>query len=150
VYILKFTDDGLQDVRALPKNERNVLKKELKQKLANDPYGCTTPLRGALEGWRSFLWDNRRVVVKVYDDLRAIAIAGVGERNHTSGEDVYKKLEALAIKGKLAEQVLITLRGFTQPTMQDADSLRRTPGSVHPPSPHRIRRRRIHKSSSLS
>jgi mRNA-degrading endonuclease RelE of RelBE toxin-antitoxin system len=147
VYTLKFTDDGLHDVRALPKNERNVLKRELKEKLAKDPFNCTTPLRGVLEGWRSFLWDNRRVVVKVYDDLRAVAIAGVGERKHTSGEDIYRKLEALAIKGKLAEQVLITLRGFTQP--QNASNPREAHGVVHVPSTHRIRRR-THKSSSIS
>jgi hypothetical protein len=80
------------------------------------------------------------VVLKIYDDLRAIAIAGVGERDHNSDRDIYKKLEALAIKGKLAEQVLLTLRGFTRPVARETESLKRS-GSVHPPSPHRLRRR---------
>ena len=112
-YVIQFTDDGLGDARALPKNTRNSLRKEIQQKLARDPYGCSSELDEPLKGWRSFHHRNYRVVFKVYDDLRAMAIAGMGRRLPPSRSDIYKKLEALALEGKLAERVLKALRGFS-------------------------------------
>ncbi len=113
MYVLKFTQDGLADVKALPKNVKNALKKELQQKVAIDPYGCSIELEEPLKGWRSFHWRNYRIVFKVYDDAKAVAIAGVGVRLPRSKSDIYRKLETLASEGKLAENILRLLRGFS-------------------------------------
>lgn len=112
MYAIKFTDEGLADVKALSRSARNSLRKEIAGKLARDPYGCSTELRAPLRGWRSFHHRHYGVVFKVYEDLRAIAVAGVGRRLPQSSPDIYKKLEALAAEGKLAESVLSVLRGF--------------------------------------
>ena len=110
---LKFTDEGLADVKALPKNVKNALKKELQQTVALDPKGCAEPLIASLEGWFSFHYLEYRVVYKVFDDLPAVGIVGVGKHDRDATLDIYRKLEALAKTGKLAESVLATLRGFS-------------------------------------
>lgn len=113
MYTLKFTGEGLADVKSLPKNIKNALAKALPKKLSVDPYRYSTELTEPLRGWRSFHWGKYRIVFKVYDDLKVIAIAGVGERLPQSKSDIYRKLEILANEGKLAESVLRVLRGFS-------------------------------------
>ena len=113
MYTLKFTKDAIEDIRRLPKNVRNSLKKEFRAKLAVDPSACSIGFSEPLQGWRSFHWGRYRVVFKVYDDLRAIAVVGVGQRRPGYESDVYRKLEILARKGKLAERILRTLRVFS-------------------------------------
>ena len=115
MYLVKFTDDALENVKGLPKNVRNRLKKEILEKVAKDPFGCSRELREPLKGFRSFSYEHYRVVFKVYEDLNAIGIAGIGKRDAQSQADVYKKLHALAAEGKLAEKVLATLQGFSTP-----------------------------------
>jgi len=90
LFRLYFTGDGMADVKALPKNTRNSLKKLLIQRLASDP-----------------------LVFKVYEELGAIAIVGVGERQPQSASNIHRRLERLAAQGKLAESVLATLRGLS-------------------------------------
>lgn len=119
MYVIRFTEDGLADIKALPKNVRNFLKKEIQGRLARDAYGSSTELNEPLEGWRSFRCGKYRIVFKVYEDLKLIAIAGVGERLPQSRSDTYRKLEALVRKGKLAEKVLAALRGFSPPPEND-------------------------------
>lgn len=118
MYLVQFTDDALENVRRLPKNVRNRLKEEIRE-VAKDPYGCSKGLREPLKGFRSFSFGDYRVIFKVYEDLRAIGIAGIGRRDPRSQADVYKKLHALAEEGKLAEKVLATLRGFSAPLPED-------------------------------
>lgn len=49
------------------------------------------------------------MVLKVYEQQRAIVIFGVGA--HAAGsDDIYRRLEQLARQGRLAEKVLATLR----------------------------------------
>lgn len=115
MYAVKFTGEGLADVKALPKDARNFLRKHILGRLAQEPYSCSKELRRPLEGWRSFRCGNYRIVFRVYDDLQAIAVAAVGRRFPQSPSDVYKKLEALAAQGRLAESVLHVLRGFPRP-----------------------------------
>jgi mRNA-degrading endonuclease RelE of RelBE toxin-antitoxin system len=114
VYTIKLTENGLADVKALPRNVKNSLKAELLEKLATDPYNHSTELSSVLRGWRSFQWMDYRVVFKVYDDLKAIGIEAVGKHDHEAQKDIYKRLEVLVEKGKLANSVLSTFRGFTQ------------------------------------
>ena len=53
-------------------------------------------------------------VYRVFEDLKTVAIVGVGLRSAQSTGNVYRKLEALARTGKLAQGVLFSLRGFTK------------------------------------
>jgi len=115
VYVLKFTGDAVADIKTLiPKHLRGPLKKELQEKVAVDPRGCSHELKRDLDGYNSFTWQDYRVVYKVFDDLRAIAVVGVGLRSPQSKENIYRRLEVLARTGKLAQGVLFSLRGFTK------------------------------------
>jgi hypothetical protein len=68
-----------------------------------------------LAGWRSFHFGEYRVIYKVFDDLLAVAIAGVGKHDAEAALDVYRRLEAVAKTGKLAEAILLTLNGLSWP-----------------------------------
>jgi mRNA-degrading endonuclease RelE of RelBE toxin-antitoxin system len=115
VYVLKFTSSAVADIKAIiPKNLKGPLQKELLEKVADDPLGCSHELHQQLEGYRSFVWQQYRVVYKIFDDLKAVAIVGVGLRSPQSTENIYRKLEVLARTGKLAQGVLFSLRGFTK------------------------------------
>ena len=113
MYTLKLTEHGLADVKALPKNVRNSLKKALQQKIAVDPEFHSIALRQPLNDLRSFHWGRYRVIFKVVEELSTVVIAGVGERSPQSRSNIYRRLEALAAKGRLAEGILATLRGFS-------------------------------------
>jgi mRNA-degrading endonuclease RelE of RelBE toxin-antitoxin system len=115
LYVLKFTSEAVVDIRALiPKHLKGPLRKELLERVALDPLGCSHELRGLLEGYRSFAWQKYRVVYKVFDDLLAVAIVGVGLRSPDNTQNVYRKLEVLAQTGKLAQGLLFSLRGFAK------------------------------------
>ena len=108
-----FTDAALADVKSLPKNIKNVIKKEIRERLSKDPYGCSASLEEPLQEWRSFHCRNYRIVFRVLDDLKVLAIAAIGPRLPQSRADIYRRLESLAKEGRLAERVLATLRGFS-------------------------------------
>jgi len=115
VYVLKFTSNAVADIKSIiPKHLKGPLKKELQEKIALDPIGCSHELRGVLDGYRSFRWQKFRVVYRVVDDLKALAVVGVGYRSPQSTENIYRKLETLAKTGELAQGVLFSLRGFTK------------------------------------
>jgi mRNA-degrading endonuclease RelE of RelBE toxin-antitoxin system len=110
VYRSLFTTDALRDVKNLPKNVRNSLKKEFKKKIHVDPIGCSEPLTGQLEEFRSFHHGDYRVVYRVFAELGAVSVVGIGRKDADHQAEIYKELEALAQKGKLAEAVLRSLR----------------------------------------
>jgi mRNA-degrading endonuclease RelE of RelBE toxin-antitoxin system len=114
MYVIKFTDDGLEDVRRLPKNVRNALKAEMRSKLAVNPTGCGEALQNVLNGWYSYHYRGYRVVYKVFEDLRAVGVVGIGKHDPSLAKDIYRRLEASARQGKLAESVLVALRGFSE------------------------------------
>jgi mRNA-degrading endonuclease RelE of RelBE toxin-antitoxin system len=114
-YKIQFTRDGLRDARALPKNVKNSLAKELKTILARNPKGSSEALREPRTGWRSFHSGNYRVVFKLYDDLQIIAVAGIGKHSSHTLQDIYKRLEELAKTGRLAEKIVAALRRFSEP-----------------------------------
>jgi mRNA-degrading endonuclease RelE of RelBE toxin-antitoxin system len=114
VYRIQFTDDGLRDVKALPKNIRNALSRELKNALAKDPQGCSEKLREPLAGWHSFHSGKYRVIFKLYKDLKVIAVAGIGQHSSQATQDVHRRLERLAKSGRLAEEILASLRLFSR------------------------------------
>jgi mRNA-degrading endonuclease RelE of RelBE toxin-antitoxin system len=113
VYCSKFTDDALANVKALPKNVRNSLKKEFERKLHVDPIGCSDPLGGDLGQFRSFHYEDYRVVFRVFEDIRAIAVVGIGKKDADHHAEIYKHLENLARSGRLAETVLETYRSLS-------------------------------------
>jgi mRNA-degrading endonuclease RelE of RelBE toxin-antitoxin system len=113
-YSVQFTVDALRDVKALPKNVRNTLAKELKGKLAINPAGCSQELRDPLVGWRSFHCGKYRVIFKPYPDMKIVAVAGIGKHSGPAAQDVYRRLELLAKSGRLAEGVLAVLRGISK------------------------------------
>jgi hypothetical protein len=80
-------------------------------RVAVDPAACSRELRQHLDGNRSFTWQGYRVVYRVFEELNAVAVVGVGVRSAQC-----RKPETLARTGKLAEGVLFSLRGFSKPT----------------------------------
>ena len=67
-YVIKFTDDGLQDVRALPKNVKNFMKKELRARLSKDPLSGSLPLNPPLGKFRSCHIGEYRVLFHVAEN----------------------------------------------------------------------------------
>jgi addiction module RelE/StbE family toxin len=114
-YELKFTRDAVADLKTIiPKHLKGPLRKQLLAKVATDPVSCSHELHQELEGYRSFTWQDYRIVYKIFDDLRAVAVVGVGPRSAQSVESVYRRLERLARTGELAQGILFSLRGFTE------------------------------------
>jgi mRNA-degrading endonuclease RelE of RelBE toxin-antitoxin system len=113
-YQIQFTADGLNDVKRLPKGVRNSIAKGLKNKLAIDPLSCSEELREPLAGWRSFHCGKYRVIFKLYEEMKLIAVAGIGAHSSQPTQDIYRKLEGLAKRGRLAENILAALRGFSR------------------------------------
>ena len=111
MYAIRFTQEAVEEVKALPKNVRNSLRKEIR-KLAADPLGPSLELRDPLHGWRSYHWQNYRIVFRVLEDWKTVAIAAVGKRLPGSQTDIYRKLERLAREGKLADTLLRAVREF--------------------------------------
>ncbi len=101
----------MKDAKDLPKNVRNSIAKALKNKLVVDPLLCSEELREPLAGWRSFHCGKYRVIFKLYEQLKLIAVAGIGQHSAQPTRDIYRKLELLAKRGRLAEDMLAALRG---------------------------------------
>lgn len=110
MYCSKFIDEALEDLKKLPKNVRNALKKEFENKVHVNPIECSEPLFGMLEVYRSFHYGDYRVVYRVFEDIRAISVVGIGKKNKAHQTDLYIRLEQLAQKGRLAEAILETYR----------------------------------------
>jgi mRNA-degrading endonuclease RelE of RelBE toxin-antitoxin system len=111
-YKIQFTADGLKDAKNLSKGVRNSLARELKNKLAKDPLSCSEELRDPLAGWRSFHCGKYRVIFRLYERMKLIAVAGIGQHSSQATQDIYRRLELLAKRGRLAEDILAALRGF--------------------------------------
>ena len=115
-YKIQFTADGLKDAKRLPKAVRNALAKELRNKLAKAPSTCSEQLREPLAEWRSFHCGKHRVIFKLYEEMKLVAIAGIGKHSSQPTQDVYRRLELLAKRGRLADDILAALRGFSTST----------------------------------
>ena len=115
MYVSKFTDDAVRDIRALPKNVRNALKREFEKKIHRNPVACSEPLTGPLAAFRSFHFRNYRVIYRVYEELKTIAVVAVGKKDKAHHAEIYKKLEQLAKSGKLADEFLRAIRLLDAP-----------------------------------
>jgi len=66
---------------------------------------------GAIVGhYRSFHYGDYRVDYRVFEDTRAVSVVGLGKKNKDHRTDLYKRLEDLAKRGRLADAVLETYR----------------------------------------
>lgn len=113
MYCSKFTPEALSDLKQLPKEVRNALKREFEKKLHVDPVGCSVALSGDLQKYRSFHHGDYRVIFQVFEDIRAIAVVGIGEKDAHHHAEIYKHLENLARSGKLAATVVETYRSLS-------------------------------------
>ena len=114
-YVLKFTGDAVADLKTIiPKHLKGPLRKQLLAKVSTDPVACSHELHQELTGYRSFTWQEYRIVYKIFDHLRTVAVVGVGLRSPQSSENIYRRLERLARTGELAQGVIFSLRGFTE------------------------------------
>lgn len=114
MYGSKFTDDAVEDIKKLPKIVRNALKKEFQKKIHVDPISCSEELSGILGDYRSFHYGDYRVVYRVFAELKTVSVVGAGKKNKDHRTDLYKRLEALARKGRLADVVLETYRTISR------------------------------------
>jgi mRNA-degrading endonuclease RelE of RelBE toxin-antitoxin system len=110
LYRSVFTDDALEDVKELPKNVRNALKKEFEKKIHVDPLGCSEELSGILGRYRSFHYRNYRIVYRIFEDMKLVSVVGLGKKNKDHQTGLYKRLEDIAKRGRLADAVLETYR----------------------------------------
>ncbi len=111
-FVICFTDEGLTDIKTLSRSVRNHLKKQIIERIGKDPRGSSLELKPPLEKYRSCHIGEYRVVFYLAEDVRTVAIAGIGKHSKEATKDVYRKLESLVSQGKLAEKILATLRGF--------------------------------------
>ena len=112
MYCSKFTPEALDNIKKLPKNVRNALKKEFEEKLQINPTGCSEALTEPLQEFRSFHFGEYRVVFHVFEEIKAIAVVGIGKKDAHHHAEIYKQLESLAQSGKLAATLLETYRSL--------------------------------------
>ena len=118
-YTIGFVAAAKQDVASLDGSIKKRLKKALTDKLAVDPEGYGTPLRGDLVGYWKHEFASHRVIYRIYADKRMIVICAVGKRQGEHVSDVYQRLEAIVETGKLAEQILTVLKGLKKSKPQN-------------------------------
>ncbi|MGA8223265.1 MAG: type II toxin-antitoxin system RelE/ParE family toxin [Candidatus Acidiferrales bacterium] len=110
MYRSYFTDDALENIKKLPKAIRKSLKQEFQKKIHVNPIDCSEPLSKPLQNFRSFHFGDYRVMYQVFNDLKAVSVVGVGKKDRHHRSEIYRQLEVLAERGKLAAAVLDTLR----------------------------------------
>jgi len=104
-YKILLTSEAKNDVGSLDGSIRKRLKAALSKKLAVDPEGYGTPLRGALTGFWKHEFASRRVIYRIYPDMATIVLCAVGKRRGEHVTDVYQQLEPMVKAGKVAEQI---------------------------------------------
>ncbi len=107
MYSLHLESNAIDDLKKLPKNARNLLKKEIPKHLVRDPAGCSSTLTGPLEGFHSCHIRQYRVVFMIVKN--EVWIVGVGEHSRSPETDIYRRLEELQKRGKLAGKLLSAL-----------------------------------------
>lgn len=115
MYRAQFTSAAIQNLKDLPKSVRRTIKNDLQQKVVQDPLGCSEELSRALTGFRSFHSGKYRIVYRILDDFKTIAIVGIGMKTGDPETDIYRRLEKVGDAGKLSDRLLKGLRFFSQP-----------------------------------
>jgi len=108
-YTVAFTTDAKRDVASLDGSIKKRLKKVLEDKVAVDPSGYGTPLRGDLTGYWKHEFAAHRVIYRIYSDRHLVVICAVGKRQGEHVSDVYEQLLPMVKAGRVLEQVLLVL-----------------------------------------
>ena len=111
-YTVAFTSDAKQDVASLDGSIKKRLRQALEGKLASDPSGYGTPLRGDLAGYWKHEFAAHRVIYRIYADRQLVVICAVGRRQAQHVSDVYEQLVPMVKAGKVLQQVLAVLAGL--------------------------------------
>jgi mRNA-degrading endonuclease RelE of RelBE toxin-antitoxin system len=106
VYEPKFAPGMAKAIKKLPKITRDCLRDGLERIVCNDPVGCSEELTGPLAGFRSFHCENYRVIYKVCEDHKVVAIVGIAQKSIGQYAQMYKTLGELAMAGKFADSLL--------------------------------------------
>jgi len=104
-YSIVFTGEAFGDVKALDGNVKIKLKKALAKKLAVDPKGYGLPLRSPLQYYWKHEFAAHRIIYRIYDEKQLVVVCAVGPRKQGDAADVYKRFQALAETGKVAQQI---------------------------------------------
>ena len=107
MYSLHLESSAIEDLKKLPRNVRNRLKKEIPKRLASDPVGASKALTGLLEGFYSCHVRQHRVVFMIVEEQ--VWIVGIGEHSNNPHSDIYRKLEELRERGEIAGKILSAL-----------------------------------------
>lgn len=75
-----------EDIPALPKAVKNVIKKAIEARLIIDPLGYGKPLRYSLKGHRRLRVGDYRVVYRIDPEIYIVIIVAIKHR-----KDVYKE-----------------------------------------------------------
>lgn len=108
-YTVAFTSDAKQDVASLDGSIKKRLRRVLEGKIAVDPSGYGTPLRGEFTGYWKHEFAAHRVIYRVYSDRQLVVICAVGKRQGEHVSDVYEQLVPMVRAGRVLEQVLLVL-----------------------------------------
>ena len=108
-YTIAFTTDAKQDVAALDASIKKRLKKVVHRKLAIDPSGYGSPLRGELAGYWKHEFAAHRIIYRIYCDRELVVVCAVGKRQGKHVSDVYERLLPMVKAGRVVEQVLAIL-----------------------------------------
>lgn len=74
-----------EDIPALPKAVKEVVKKAIEERLASDPIGFGKPLRYSLKGHRRLRVGNYRIIYRIEEDQRIVLITAIKHR-----KDIYE------------------------------------------------------------
>jgi mRNA interferase RelE/StbE len=108
-YTVAFTSDAKRDIASLDGSIKKRLRQTLESKLAIDPFGYGTPLRGDLTGYWKHEFASHRVIYRIYPDRYWVVICAVGKRQGEHVSDIYEQLVPMVKAGKVLQQVLAVL-----------------------------------------
>ncbi len=123
-YTILFTDDAKLEISSLDGSIKKQLRNVLEKKLAIAPTEYGNTLRGILTGFWSHHFASHRVIYRIYNEKRLVVVCAVGLRQGVHKSDVYKRLEAIAKTGRLAEKI--------KDVLQRLDADRKTPEPLAP------------------
>jgi mRNA-degrading endonuclease RelE of RelBE toxin-antitoxin system len=106
-YDIEFTAQAVQDARSLKRRLRKELKKKLAKELAHDPEACSFPLPAPLLGWRSFPYQDQRVIFRIFHPQRKIAVGRIGKHLPNDTVEISRRLESLALALRLADHMRV-------------------------------------------
>jgi mRNA-degrading endonuclease RelE of RelBE toxin-antitoxin system len=111
VYEIKFTLDGLKDVKHLDGSIKRKLKNTLNKQLASDPLGYST-LRAPLVNYYKHEIATHRIIYRVYADRNLVVICAVGPRKSADMQDVYDQFSKIVESGRVAAQIQAVLQNI--------------------------------------